>query len=241
MSYIAAGLGITVVLLGLALGIAGKAYLSQRDENVMLVQAAAIARLTQQHKEDMEAAIAAITVSYDAEIAETERVYKDEVNGIMLQLASAQQDASQKPMAFGDDLIRDIVYVDCMWASGVEGTNREGRKACRDEAAFADPAKSGLPFTVLTPDFLTNWADACDDFYRVGVVVSAEADLSYTKETWVGEYGSFDPRICSETLVAFTPEGSLLLRNFINNGQNYSTRLLTYAVEQQRIIDILSQ
>ncbi len=236
--YVIAGLGAGIIILTLALAAAGNAYLGQRDENVALNMKIEIARVTQEAKEEKEKAIKDLRAEYDGLIETTEIAHRDEINELSTLYLTAQNDARQKPVEFGDDLIRDFIRLDCMWALGVAGASAEGRATCSDEAASADPSRSGLSFTTINPDFLAGWRDACEDWKYVR---PGTGDLAYTEADWIEEYNNFDPLLCRETLVAFTPEASIALRQFILNGQNYSAQLLNYAVEQNAVIDAITQ
>lgn len=236
--YIIGGLGLVVVVLTLALTAAGNAYLNQRDANRELVMTARITALTAEAKADKEAALKELREEYDALIADTDTAHKDRENEILAQLLTAQNDASQKPVAFGDDLIRDIIRIDCLWALGAAANNSQGRAACSDEAANADTTRSGLSFSALTSEFLIGWRDACEDWGLIRP--GSTGDLAYTEDMWLDEYTNFDTALCRETLIAFTPQASFMLRRFIENGENYSARLLNHAAEQARIIDTLA-
>lgn len=219
--------------------LAGKGYLMVRDANTVLEHRIELNNQARLHREAMEASLGALRAEYDALQRTTETNHMEALNAISLQLLSAQRDAVQTPIAFGDTLIRDFIRVDCMWSLGERATDPASRQACSDEAANADPARSGLPFAALTPTFLRGWGDACYDWEHS--VTSGDGDLDYTEADWQLEYGNFDVALCRETIVAMTPEASLLFRRFLENGLSYTTQLVNYAVEQNKVISQLSQ
>lgn len=225
-----------IAFLVVALFGAGTAYLHQRDENVRLKHTADIAKLTQEYLDKQQEALAAITEKYSGEIAAAEQIHEDRLNDIMAELAVAQREALQKPVTFGDRFIADIIRIDCLRSLG-QRIGPDERKACSNEAANADPAKSIIPFTAITPTFLTGWSDACAARGDIG---TGTGDLAYVEDDWVAEFGNFDKALCGETLVAMTPEGSLLLRNFLETSLDYEQRLVVHALEQSDIIDQLS-
>lgn len=225
--------GAVVVLTMMLFGVT-KLYLDQRDESNILRYEAKLSASIRELEEKQQAELAALKSSYDQIIADTTIAHEEILNDLTYQLISAREDARQEPMAFGDDFVRDILRVDCLRALGVAGTESSGIQTCDNEAANADPSSQGLPFTVITPEFLASWAAACDDWDTLGTADG-------TVEDWHDEYGNFDPALCEETLVAMTPEGSLMLRRFVQVGWNYTARVLVHSSEQEQLIDQISK
>jgi len=225
--------GAVVVLVLLFAGMT-KLYLGQRDEVVVLRYEAKLSVAIRELEKKQQAELASLRSSYDKTIEDTTIAHEEILNDLTLQLITAREDARQEPMAFGDDFVRGILRVDCLRALGVAGTERNGIETCDNEAANADPSSQSLPFTVITPEFLASWAAACDDWDSLGTT-------DWTVEDWHIEYGNFDPSLCEETLVAMTPEGSLMLRRFIQVGWNYTARLLVHSSEQESLIDQIAQ
>lgn len=231
-----------VFTMGLALYFTGNAYLNERDKNTALAFAALETKMTLEKKEAVEAAVKEVKDKYDGKLESLEKDSKATNVELTKQLVSARNDALQKPVAFGDSLFRRFIYVDCLWASGRDGTSVSGRNACRNAAETSNPASSGLSVSVLTPTFLAGWADACEDWPRVGQPTRAgEEDLSYTRIDWDNEYGNMDPKLCYDSLVAMTPEAALFFQNFLNNGSTYTMQLLTHAMEQEEVIAQLTK
>ncbi len=235
--YVMGGLGAVIFALGGALYLTGNAYLRQRDDNVEMRHAQEITRITQEKIAEKQAELKLLRDEYDGKISKTEKDHQEILNDVTLQLVTARADALQKPIAFGDDLIRDFILVDCLWALGKAGNSLQGRDTCRSEAALADPASAGISFSVLTPTFLQRWGEACDDWPRVG---TGAEDLAYDREDWNAEYGNFDPQLCYDSVVGMTPEAAIFFRKFVENGRNYSSRLINYALEQRDIIEQLT-
>jgi len=238
VSALAAGMGVALALTGAALYFTGQAYLGERDQRVQLEFAKQLSDQATAFKEEKEGALASLRLEYDGKIHTLETSIKETTNDFTAQLLSARQDALQKPMAFGDDLIRDFIRLDCLWSAGEASASLSGRSACRREAEAADPSSAGFSFAVITPDFLAAWGDACEDWLRVG---TGTGDLAYFIEDWEGEYGNFDPMLCYDSLVAMTPEFSVFLRTFLANGEGYTAALLNNAIERGEIIDILTK
>lgn len=235
MIYSALGGG--MLLLGLALTFMTNAYLDKRDEVVQLSFAAQIMELTQKHKEDKEAAVKAIAFSYDTRIDTLTTENRETVNAITKEMLSAKQDALQKPLAFGDNLIRDYILADCLLSLG-SNNNLQRRTACSTEAKIADTASTGLYFSTITPTFLRNWGEACEDWRDIG---TAAAAVGYTIVDWRERWGNFREGMCSEVLVSMTPETSKFFSRFAAKAVGHALELTNYAVEQNEIIDILTK
>lgn len=240
--YVIGAMGGALMLSGVALYFTGQAYLDQRDKTVRLEHASEINRLTQEHKEEKETALAELAETFNGKITDIESDNKETNIALTRQLAEARQDALQKPMAFGDDLIRGFIRLDCLWASGEAGNSVQGRAACSREAEASDPTSAGFSFAVITPGFLKNWGEACDDWPRTKIpAIAGEEDLSYTEDDWKTEYNNFDAALCYDSLVAMTPEFSTYLQQFISNGENYTAAWINYALEGDEIIEIITK
>lgn len=230
-------LGTALLLSGVALYFTGQAWLSERDKNAVLEFDKKLAEQERKSKEDKEAALANLRQHYEGPegvVTLLKKDFKETENDLTAQLLSAREDALQKPIAFGDDIVRDLIRVDCLWASGKASASVSGRAACSREAERADTSRKG--FSVIRPDFLEAWADACDDWPRVG---TGQGDLAYTRDMWDKEYGNFDPQLCSQTLVAMTPEFSVYMRKFINNGENLTAQLWGWGDQLSNMIDVI--
>ena len=225
-------------IMGLSLYLTGKAYLAERDKGVELRHTLAINELTEKFKEEKQQDLAALMEANNLKITELETLNRERENDLTTKLLNARNDALQKPIEFGDNLIRELIYTDCLWSKGAAGNGVQGRTACRSEAANANPASANFSFTVLTPTFLTGWADACDDWKTLGTTSGA---ITYTRKEWEEEYNNFDPMLCEDVLVAATPELSIFLQRLMANGQSYTSQLIEYALEQNEIIEILTK
>lgn len=238
-TIIGAVLGTALLLSGVALYFTGQAYLSERDKNAVLEFDKQLAEQAREAKADKEQALADLRKHYEGPkgvVTQLIKSHKEVENDLTAQLLSAREDAAQKPIEFGDDIIRDLVRLDCLWASGEASASVQGRATCSREADAANTTRKG--FSVITPSFLKAWGDACEDWPRVG---TGEGDLAYTREIWDAEYGYFDPQLCSETLVAFTPEFSVYLRKFIVNGENLTAQLWGWGRQLSDMVDIVTQ
>jgi len=239
---LSASLAGVIVLMGLALYFTGNAYLEERDKTTTLKFAALETKMTLEKKEAVEAAVKKVKDKHDGKFAALEKESKQSNVELTKKLVSARNDALQKPVAFGDSLFRNFIYVDCLWASGRDGASVSGRNACRSLAATSNPSSEGLSVAVLTPTFLAGWSAACEDWPRVGrPSLSGEEDLAYDRADWDADYGNMDPKLCYDSLVAMTPEAALFFQNFLNNGSSYTMELLAYAIEQTEVIKQLTK
>jgi len=228
------GLGASAIMLA-ALLITGNAYLDKRDEVTLLNHEQKITEIKLAAKEDKEQAVAKIRENYDTLIATNTTSNQETVNALTTQLMSAREDAIKDPIYFGDELVRNLIFTDCMWSLSVDSV--QGRDACNREAANADPASTNLYYTTITADFLALWGDACSDWGRVNA--STEMTFDEGKAEWVADYGKFDVAMCDDTLVAWSPEASKFIQILTNKGTDYITRLRTDGHERQDIIDQL--
>ncbi len=234
--------GMVIFLMGFSLYLTGKAYLAERDKVTVLAHAAEITELTTAAKEEKEDALRLQKEGYDKLLEDQKDLHNEKTADFNKRLVSARNDALQKPIQFGDDLFRDLIYADCVRGLPADSDRVEGRDACLRSSRIADPSSSGLSYSVLTPTFLTGWAKACEEWTTVSDVVRpGEDDLAYTREDWDNDFGNMDPKLCQETLVALTPEASLFLQNFVNNGTAYIENLLSYIIEQRDAIEILTR
>lgn len=220
----------------------GRGYLSERDKRVSLTQAAEISKLELEHKADKEKDLRLQKESFDKLFEEQKDQHNAKTAEFTKRLVSARNDALQKPIQFGDALFRDLIYADCVRGIPAGSNRMEGRNACLRSSRSADPSSSGLSYSVLTPIFLTGWAKACEEWTTVSDVIRpGEEDLAYTREDWDADFGNMDPKLCQETLVALTPEASLFLQNFVNNGTAYIENLISYIMEQRGALEILTR
>lgn len=236
--YIAIGAGVIIFMLSVSLYFAGVAYLGERDRRVELAHTLDINELTREKKEEKEAAVLEVQIASDAAILELTNYHQEKESEYKIELLNARERATQKPLEFGDGLIRELIRIDCLRNMGQAGNSLEGRTACSRKASQADTAIPGLSFSVITPEFLTGWRDACEDWPRVG---TGSGDLAYSQEDWIEEYGNFDPALCRETLVGLTPEFSIWLKSFVLTDSRYQQELLNHIDEQESIINILTK
>jgi len=231
-----------VIILMIILGIVVRGYLIERDTRVALTQAAEISKLTLAAKADKEEALQKQKEGYDLLLSEQKEFYNGKTMDLTKRLVTAQRDALQKPVQFGDALWRDLIFNDCVWSLQPSGDRVEGRRACLLASRNANPSSSGLSFSILTPDFLAGWSDACGRWDEIDAIVTpGEEDLAYLREDWDKAFNNFDPKLCTQTLASFTPEGALFLSNFIKNGTAYIEALVTDALENRAAIKILTK
>lgn len=235
---IAGALTGVIGLMGLSLYLLGNSYLAQRDKATTLQHTLDINELAREYEEKQEHAIASLRAAHDDELTTKDLEHKEQMNEITRKLISARDDALQKPIQFGDDLFRNFIRVDCLYSLGATGNSVEGRKACRREAQTTEPSSQGLSVAVITPTFRNSWSEGCDAWNSIGTEAGA---VNYTKEDWRAEYGTLDPAMCDETLVAMTPEAAIFFEHFLENSYNYTSQLLSYATEQNELIDLLTK
>jgi len=221
--------GGAIAVLTLLLWFVGSQWLNERDARVKEQIANAVNAKQREMELAKQAEIAELQTVYDKQITDLEIEHGNQINEFIRKLAQADTAATQKPLAFGDDLLRSFIRVDCLWSLGQDANSRSGRTTCDREAQATDAAQPG--FSVITPGFLKGWSDACQDRGFIGE--------NYTEQDWLSEYGNFDPQLCSQTLVAMTPEASVYMRIFLENGLNYTMRLNQYIEEQDQLIDQL--
>jgi len=235
-------MGGAMVILCIIIFFLGRGYLSERDKRVTLTHAAEMTKITLAHKEDKEKDLRLQKEGYDKLLEDQKETHNEKTAALNKRLVSARNDALQKPIQFGDDLFRDLIYADCVRGLRADSNRVEGRDACLRSSRAADPSSSGLSYSVLTPTFLSGWSRACEDWRTVSDVVRpGEGDLAYTREDWDKDFGNMDPKLCQETLVTLTPEASLFLQNFVNNGTAYIENLISHALEQRDAIEILTR
>lgn len=234
INWLALGFSISLTI---ALYFAGSAYLNARDRVTVLEHEQEIAELVYKAKEDKELAVAALRKKYDRLTSVNTATNQEIVNALTTELMSAREDALREPISFGDDLIRNLIYTDCVWS--LNDDSLQGRDTCNREAVNANPSSTHLSYSVITPTFLAGWRDACRDWGDIGQ--DAELTIDEAKQEWAVEYGNFDVGMCDQTLVALTPEASKFIEIFVNKGTDYITRLRTYAHEQADIIDQLTK
>ncbi|MBL4802078.1 MAG: hypothetical protein JKY45_09295 [Emcibacter sp.] len=232
--YIAFGSAIVIGILCTALYYAGIWGLSEHDAAQAATFALEKNRLEQKYKDEKQAAVAA--VQEEAIIRENALIanHKDIENDFTKQIAVANDRATTDPIAFGDDLLRDLIRVDCLWAAGEASADLGRRQDCSDEATNADPTSTGFYYTTFTPAVIENWTDACGD-YPDGTVGD------YFLKDWQEEYPGFDPRICTDTWVAFPPTMSKYISKFVANGESYTSRLVNYAIGLNEVIDKITK
>ncbi len=226
-------LGGFALLATLSSAILGKLWLDQRDENARLEYAAQVAELTRTMVAEKEDALEELRDEYNSRIESTESDARERISFLQAQLATAQQDIAQAPVAFGDDTMRALLYTDCVWSLGARGTSDSERTACGGETAAASAAAARLAFTVLTPQFLAYWRDACESRGFIG--------QDYQESDWEQEYPSFDRSLCRESLVSITPQQAVRLRIFAEHGVSLTTRLYQHIAEQDELIEILRE
>lgn len=231
LTWISLGISITMTI---ALYFLGNAYLDKRDEARDLIFAAQITDLTIKHKKEMESAVNDVIEEYTWEADLIDKEHKEKENDWTRQIMAANKNAAQNSIEFGDDLVRDLIRVDCLWSKGEAGNSVQERAACSDEAANADPSSTGFYYTVFTPQFLRSWYEACDA-YPDGSVED------YFLPDWEKEYPKFTQEICEDTLAALPPDTSKFISKLISNGEGYSSRLINYAVSLNKIIDVLTK
>lgn len=216
-------------MMGVALWFVGNWWLDERDRANRAEFTIELNEQATKHKEDKEKALAELRSKYNEKITELETSSQETISGLTQQLVTAQQDAQQAPIEFGDNVLRDFIYVDCLWSSGKASTSLQGQSTCRDEAKAADPSRAGFSFSVLTPELIRRWGEACREYDTFG-----------GGDEWQADNPGITVEMCRETLVAFTPEFSAYLRIFLQNGASYTVDLVNHALEQDKIIDTLT-
>jgi hypothetical protein len=240
--YVAVASGAAVAVMGVIMYFLIQWGLGEHDRALIAEHANALNKLQQELKADKETALQKLRDSHTDTLDNLRSDHKGQMNDVLKDLATARQDALQKPIEFGDDLIREFIYIDCVWASGRAGNSVQGRATCRSEAERADPTSAGFSFATVTPTFLQRWGEACEKRSDITSVVRfGEEDLAYTEEDWRLEFGNFNSELCHDSLVTFTPEFAQYMRAFLKNGQNYTSELLDWGAEQGEIIDILTK
>lgn len=220
-----------------ALYFTGNAYLDKRDEVTLLTHEQIVGEIVRVAKEDKEQAVAKVRDEYDTIISQNTTSNQETVNALTTQLMSAREDAISDPILFGDELVRNLIYTDCVWALAVDSV--QGRDACNREAANADPTSTNLYYTTITSDFLALWGDACSDWNAVRA--ATEMSFDEGKAMWIADYDNFDVKMCQDTLVAWSPEASKFIQILTNKGTDYIARLRTHGHEQEDIINQLTK
>jgi len=228
------GIGASLMLMA-ALYFTGNAYLDKRDKVTLLEHEQEMTDVKLAAKADKEQAVAEITEKYDTIIATNTTSNQEMVNALTTQLMSAREDARNDPILFGDELVRNLIYTDCMWSLSVDSL--QGRNACSREAANANPTSTNLYYTTIKPAFLALWRDACSDWDAIRVATEMSFDEGL--EEWIADYDNFDVKMCDDTLVAWSPEASKFIEILMNKGTDYITRLRTHGHEQEDIIEQL--
>lgn len=232
--YIIGACGAVVLLLGVALYFAGQWGLSEHDKAVQLQFVIDIDAAVKEAVDKKQVEIDGIVLKHNTTVATMEKATKEMEIGFTKEIMSAKTDAANNSIEFGDSLIRDLIRVDCLWNSGEASTSVQGRAACSNEASLANTAGTGFQYTVFTPQFLRSWYQACDEH-------PSSASSSLNIEDWEAEYPAFDPTICGDTLVAYPPDAAKYISKFISNGEQYTTKLLNYAISQNKVIDALTK
>ncbi len=234
--FVLGGSAAIIGTMGFSLYFLGSSYIEQRSKLDELSMAIKINEYTKNFEENRRREIKNITDLHTQEIARIEKESRDKINDLDLRLLQAQEIASSQPIAFGDDLLRSFIWVDCLWSLGERSNSAGARAACRDSAEKANPAGQGLVFAAITPDFLRGWSDACSAFADIG-----KEGLDYFREDWDLEFGNFDPGLCDESLIALTPESSVFIEKFLSNGASLSLRLWQHIEEMHDVVDALKK
>lgn len=204
----------------------------------------ALNKQAREFKLELEEAIKAGQILSQEETEALETKLQEANDDLARRSRDAEFNATNTPIAFGDEFIADIIRLDCMWALGQGESDPSLRSACVREAAMADPATSGIPVTVITPVFRESWVNACEDYREIGRTSSedeGELDLVYTMDQWTETYGNFDFRLCTQTVVAFTPAFSYYFRRFLQNGEAYTSKLINFAKANRRLLDRVTE
>lgn len=228
--YVAVGSIIIVALLSAALYFTGKYALDQHDQNLQTQYALKLKTATDKLKGEQQAALKIINEASNAKITSLESENKRINNVYQKAMLTADQSANKNQMQFGDDVLRDFIRIDCLWSKGSDATRSSVRSACSREAQNADPTSSGVYFSVLDPELIRRWGEAC-----------RELDTFGGGKSWQENNPGITADMCHETLLAMTPATSVFLRNWINNGENLSTKLYQHIDEQDQIIDELTK
>jgi len=220
---------VAITLLGTALYFTGQWALSERDGRKAAEWAIDLRAAVDEVKAKMQTDFNKVKSGSDKTIARLEGDLKNANITIQKQLINASQNAAEAPMQFGDDMLRDFIRIDCLWNAGKNASDSAVRAACSREAKNADPTSAGIFFTAINPEFIKRWGEACRSLDTFG-----------GGPEWESDNPGITVQMCSETLLVMTPETSLFVRNWINNGENYTTRLVEHALEQEKIIDIIT-
>ena len=224
--------GVTLVLTTL-LGLAVYEVRSQDKELAVLEMQQALQTQAIEHAKVLNTAV--VSAQTEAQTKETALVTQLNLAEAELLRRSrdAENQASDKPIGFGDEFIGDIIRLDCLWALGRTESDPTARAACVRETELASASSAIIPVTVITPEFRQVWVEACDDWTEIG-------RNEYELEDWTDEYGNFDDAMCQQTVVAFTPEFSYYFRNFLNNAEAYTARLTNFAEDNRRLLDVIT-
>lgn len=222
-------LGIATVLLSIGLFFTGKWALSERDGRVEAEYNVKLREAEEKIRAEWQGKLNAVRDEYTPKIEQLEKDNKELNIAYLKATITASADASEAPIKFGDNLLRDFIRIDCLWASGTAAASDDTREACSREADMADPASAGVFFSVLDPIFIRAWGDACEELATFGG--GAE---------WEEAHPGITANMCSETLLVMTPETSVFLRNWVNNGEHYTTRLIQRGLEQDELIERLT-
>ena len=227
-------MGGAMLLMGVALYFLGQWGLSEHDAKIQLQFKIDIEAAVKEAVDKKQIKIDSIILDHNTAIATMEVNHKEKEIEFTKEIMSAKADAAAKPIEFGDDLIRDLIRVDCLWNAGETGTSVQGRAACSAEASAADTTSTGISYTTFTPQFLRTWYEACNEW-------PGSPGGALTLKEWEDEYIGFDPAICGDTLVAYPPDAAKYISKFISNGEQYTAKLLNYAISQNKLIDALTK
>ncbi len=232
---IAAGIGIVLTVL---LGLAVNEIRTQDKEMGRMEMAKALQDQAVKNKEAISKAVAEVQSKYQTKVSSLEANLNEANNKLLRNAINAEYDAKETPLAFGDEFVRDLILLDCLWSLGEREGDNSARTACVREAELADTAHSGVPVSVVTPDFRDLWYYACQDWSGIG---TSTGTINYTVEDWKAEYGSFDSKLCYQTTVMFTPEFSYYLRDFLNKREGYTAKLANFSLANRSLLDAVVQ
>jgi len=207
--YIVAG--VIIVMLGLGLWYKDDQAMTLSKENGTLAAQAAVAaererlgKIFEQDKQDLRDAAADREAGLNTQI-------QDRDNDILLFQLDARERAAAMPDEYGDDFIRDLIELDCMFGLDRNAGRHDARSSCARSAEMADPSQINFPVAVWTPRFIRGIGTACISL-KEDVGHLEDDDTPYTFEEWEIDNPSVGPGICDETIVVMTPEASGVLR-----------------------------
>lgn len=250
---LAGGLGIALFILGAMLALAVNEVRKGDRENARLEFSVELEKERDKWQLEKLTEIAAIDLKHDGEQSTIIKERDDALSKFNMLMVNASFEARNKPLIFGDDMLRDIIYYDCLFSLGKAANQREARSACGREADMAASTGQGVPVTIINQDFLGGWAAACDPdigWGRVGGLIGDDefvkgetegsGEITYTRIMWEAEFPGFNPDMCRETVVAFTPEASIMFRRMFANADGYIAGMVGLAHTQDKIIDQIS-